>query len=297
MRNSEYRVYVSSDWMRGVLLEALRHPNVECIIQAPGVRKGNDFFFDLAADSGIHAIYEPAKCEKDHIYADHLATRIAEYYEIQDGEFTVHQVHKHPPYFLHFSRGDRPANISLARQYGGVVNGLMFVNPEFNLKFWYIDEEGNETPAEYEVNDEAVHQAMPRKALTALKRQVEINEYPERYGKTAVQQKKTCDHSGILKKMQEKFQNPEAAKDLFEEASEVGHLTYISFKENRQNGYNIEADNARGKRIYFKTIPKKHKILVIYKGKKKFYQRGMLKRLLKLEGNENVDTGNYRRCC
>lgn len=115
-------------------------------------------------------------CEKDHKYADHLATRISEYYDFSNGRLTVSQVHRHPNGCLCFSTGDYPANIKLARQFGGVVNGLMFIDPEFRIKFWYIDENGDETEAEYEINDKAVREAMPQIDLTRLKETVEYNE-------------------------------------------------------------------------------------------------------------------------
>ena len=72
-----------------------------------------------------------------------------------------------------FSPGDHPANIKLARQFGGVVNGLIFIDPEFWIKFWYIDEDGDETEAEYEINDKAVRAAMPCIDLNRLKEAIE----------------------------------------------------------------------------------------------------------------------------
>ena len=114
----EYHVYLTSDTMRGILLEAYRHPNLECIVQMAGLREGNAFYFDLVSDSGIHATYQAAMCEKDHEYADHLCTRLSEYYEIPAGRMTVSQIHKHPPGCRRFSSGDGPANRSLARQFG-----------------------------------------------------------------------------------------------------------------------------------------------------------------------------------
>ena len=59
----------------------------------------------------------------------------------QTVELTVSQVHRHPNGCLHFSAGDYPANIKLARQFGGVVNGLMFIDPEFRIKFTDISAE------------------------------------------------------------------------------------------------------------------------------------------------------------
>ena len=78
-RKEKYHVYITHNTYRGMLLEAGRHPGNESIIQMPGIRIGNDFFFDMVADSGINATYTPAMCEKDHVYADHLATRLSEY--------------------------------------------------------------------------------------------------------------------------------------------------------------------------------------------------------------------------
>lgn len=175
-KEAGYHVYLTKDTLRGIMLEKARHPGLECIIQMPGVRIGNDFFFDMVADSGISATYEYAMCEKDHIYADHLSTRLAEYYDFPPEHLTVSQVHYHPPQYRRFSHGDGPANIKLAKQFRGVVNGLMWVDPEFHMQFWYIDEEGYETPIEYTVDDEAVAEAMPRKSLAKLKKMIEDNE-------------------------------------------------------------------------------------------------------------------------
>lgn len=172
----KYHVYITRNTYRGMLLEAGRHPGNESIIQMPGLRINNNFYYDMVADSGVNATYTPTMCEKDHIYADHLATRLSEYYDFSNGQMTVSQVHRHPDGYLHFSPGDYPANIKLARQFGGVVNGLIFVDPEFRIKFWYIDENGDETEAEYEINDEAVRAAMPRIDLNRLKETVERNE-------------------------------------------------------------------------------------------------------------------------
>lgn len=175
-RKEIYHVYITHNTYRGMLLEAGRHPGNESIIQMPGLRVGNNFYFDMVADSGINATYTPAMCEKDHVYADHLSTRLSEYYDFSNGKLTVSQVHRHPDGYLRFSSGDYPANIKLAQQFGGVVNGLIFIDPEFRLKFWYIDENGNETEAEYEINDKAVKAAMPRIDLHKLKETVERNE-------------------------------------------------------------------------------------------------------------------------
>ncbi|HIY03000.1 MAG TPA: hypothetical protein IAA26_14345 [Candidatus Blautia faecipullorum] len=198
-RKDKYHVYITHNTYRGMLLEVGRHPGNESIIQMPGIRIGNDFFFDMVSDSGINATYTPTMCEKDHVYADHLSTRLSEYYDFSNGKLTVSQVHRHPDGYLHFSHGDHPANIKLAQQFGGVVNGLIFIDPEFRIKFWYIDENGDETEVEYEINDKAVRAAMPRIALRRLKETVERNEAARKAAKKQsverLQQPKIKDQS------------------------------------------------------------------------------------------------------
>lgn len=184
---NQYHVYITTNTYRGMILEVGRHPNNESIIQMPGLRIGNNFYFDVVSDSGINAIYTPTCCEKDHVYADHLSTRIAENYDFSKGKMTVSQVHRHPDGCIHFSSGDFEANCNLAKQYGGVVNGLMFVDPEFRLKFWYIDENGKETEAEYEINDRAVMEAMPFVKIEKIKSEVEKREAL----------KKTCENDKL----------------------------------------------------------------------------------------------------
>lgn len=169
-------VFITSDTERGIMLEKARHPGLECIVQMPGRRIENNFFYGMVADSGINATYEYAMCEKDHEYCDHLSTRILEYYDFPAEELVVAQVHYHPAPYQKFSHGDGPANIKLARQYGGVTNGLMWVDPEFRMQFWYIDEDGNETPIDYTVDDEAVAKALPKKSLSKLRKLIEDNE-------------------------------------------------------------------------------------------------------------------------
>ena len=175
-KNSEPHVFITHDTERGIMLEKARHPGLECIVQMPGRRIGDNFYYDMVADSGIHATYEYAMCEKDHAYCDHLSTRIAEYYDFPPEQLVVAQLHFHPASCKRFSYGDAPANTKLAKQFGGVTNGLMWVNPEFHMQFWYIDEEGNETPVDYTVDDEAVAEAMPKKSLVMLKKTIEENE-------------------------------------------------------------------------------------------------------------------------
>ena len=69
-RKEGYHIYITNNTYRGMPLEVGRHPGNESIIQMPGVRIGKDFFFDMAADSGINAKCTPVMCEKDHIYAE-----------------------------------------------------------------------------------------------------------------------------------------------------------------------------------------------------------------------------------
>ena len=219
-RKDKYHVYITHNTYRGMLLEAGRHPGNESIIQMPGIRIGNNFFFDMVSDSGINATYTPTMCEKDHVYADHLSTRLSEYYDFSNGKLTVSQVHRHPEGYLHFSPGDHPANIKLAQQFGGVVNGLIFIDPKFRIKFWYIDENGGETEAEYEINDKAVRAAMPRIDLHRLKETVERNEVVRKAVKKAERR--------TVEKGKEKRSLRSRLSDLF-----AGHLEEKKYMDNR----------------------------------------------------------------
>lgn len=42
-----YHVYLTQDPIRGMMLEKARHPGLECIIQMPGRRVGNNFYYDI----------------------------------------------------------------------------------------------------------------------------------------------------------------------------------------------------------------------------------------------------------
>ena len=48
-RKEKYHVYITQNTYRGMLLEAGRHPGNESIIQMPGIRIGNDVFFNIHA--------------------------------------------------------------------------------------------------------------------------------------------------------------------------------------------------------------------------------------------------------
>ncbi len=219
----KYCVYITNNTYRGMLLEAGRHPGNESIIQMPGIRIGNDFFFDMVADSGINATYTPVMCEKDHVYADHLATRISEYYDFSNGKLTVSQVHRHPDGCLRFSAGDYPANIKLAQQFGGVVNGLIWIDPEFRIQFWYIDEEGNQTEAQYVIDDKVVRAAMPCIELKRLKATVECNEAARKAAYKAVRRQEAegiprskirSKLSGLFKRSEEEERQLERREDM-----------------------------------------------------------------------------------
>lgn len=175
----KYYVYLSTNTVRGMLLEAGRHPGNECIIQMPGLRIGSESFFDMVEDSGSNSTYTYGMGEKDHVYVDHLSTRLSEYYDFANGTLTVSQVYKHPLGHDQFSPGDLPANSKLAMQFGGAVNGVILVDPKFSIKFWYIDQDGHETPVEYEINDQIVRFVMPWINLKKPKKMVETNERKE----------------------------------------------------------------------------------------------------------------------
>ncbi|MFI3212743.1 MAG: ThiF family adenylyltransferase [Eubacteriales bacterium] len=175
-KNDDFHIYITQDTLRGIMLEKARHPGLECIIQMPGRRIGNKFYYNMVADSGINGTYKYAMCEKDHKYCDHLSSMIASYYDFPYEELVVSQIHFHPAQYKHFSQGDNPSNAKLAEQFGGVTNGLMWIDPEFHIQFWYIDQEGNETPVKYTIDDEMVAEALPLRSLDNLKKYIEDNE-------------------------------------------------------------------------------------------------------------------------
>lgn len=321
-KDSAFLVHLSEDTMRGILLEVSRHPTLECIVQMPGVRKGNDFFFDLVADSGIKATYAYGMCEKDHRYVDHLSTRLAEYYQIDPKELTVSQVHKHPPGYGHFSPGDRPANQSLARQFGGVVNGLILVNPRFQLRFWYIDPEGNEYQVPYLVDEEGVKEAMPRKEINDLRELVEQKEHPEifyRKGQERREQemfplpgkrrkrlevltlgkKRESDRNEAGRsiralrerngpKAQEGIKTgKEAQQQLLEEVRGISRQTDIYGKKFPDGTLLMHAVGGEGEKVYFRVITRGEELWIAANGKEQLYWPGVIRTLLKMEGEEN----------
>lgn len=316
----EYHVYLTSDTMRGILLEAYRHPNLECIVQMAGLREGNAFYFDLVSDSGIHATYQAAMCEKDHEYTDHLCTRLSEYYEIPAGRMTVSQIHKHPPGCRRFSSGDGPANRSLSRQFGGVVNGLIWVDPKFHMQFWYIDEAGNETEVPYTVDNRAVREAMPKKKVAGLTRLVELRESMGRVssGKTDLLfqrtefpgQEETGRKTELERRLRdltirvrngqghERFQTEDADLSVSEMTAlngalteEMGALSYFTDLYVAKAGKNllsVSAPEKDGKirSVFFAAVDRR---LYLLKEDKE-YQEGDLRRLLEMEGE---DHGEY----
>lgn len=170
-----HKVYITHNTLRCIELEAGRHPGTESIVQMPGLRIGNTFYFDLAADSG-EGKYTPVSCEKEHKYVNHLTQRISELYNFSNGEFTCAQVHRHPDGCMHFSAGDHIPNGILSRKYQGCVCGIYWIDPVFHMQFWYISPDGSETPVPYEVNDDMVHANMPMLDLEQLTAEVEKNE-------------------------------------------------------------------------------------------------------------------------
>ena len=93
------------------------------------------------------------------------------------------QTSRNRVYGNHFSNVDKTSNDFLAKEYGGVVVGLMWVDPKFRLKFWYVDEDGNEHSAKTILDDEGVRAAMPKKDLKMLRSIVEKNENPELFSR------------------------------------------------------------------------------------------------------------------
>jgi len=261
----KYIVHITTDTVRGILLEKSRHPQKECIVQMAGIRKKNHFYFDMVADSGIHATYEYAMCEKDHEYADHLTTRLSEYYEIEPKELTVSQLHFHPNGCHHFSKGDGPANLAMARTYGGAVMGLGFVDPKFRIRFWYIDENGNEYPAEVVMDNGGVARAMPRKELNKLRKLVEDKEASVR--NTSILPKRKMD---LLKKY------PEFTKEL----SEISMREEIFVEKQEDGALKLTINITENEKVQFHAKREWHRLILTIDDKKRLYRKGVVKEML-----------------
>lgn len=181
--NKEYRVIMTTDAEVAVLQETLRHPNVESGGNFVGTRVGNTFYLREYTDSGMHARYRYGMFERDYDYTDHLAAILASRYEYGQNPVVYCPQHRHPDGVTVFSAGDRPANVGFAKLFGGVVSGLVNIDPKFRLRFWYIAPDGSMTPVRgYEVNDEAVKRVLPLKSADQLIRSIECQEHPELIG-------------------------------------------------------------------------------------------------------------------
>lgn len=170
---NEINLYISEQAEREILLENERHPETECMCCGLGRRIENNFFYDRMIDSGMNATYEYAYCVKDHEYVDHVMNIVLQEYDIPEEEVSATQIHEHPKGCKRFSTADKKFNQQLAKEFGGVVAGLMWREPQFHMKFWYIDEEGNEYPANVYVDDQKVKEAMPKKDIRSLLRTLE----------------------------------------------------------------------------------------------------------------------------
>lgn len=281
-------VHLSSEALRGILLEKSRHPGTECVIAMPGVRKGDDFYFDMVADSGINATYEYAWCEKDHEYVAHLSNRISEYYDIPEKELTATLVHLHPPGYNRFSGVDKGTNDFLAKEYGGAVAGLMWVDPKFRMKFWYIDEEGKEHPAKTVLDDEGVRNAMPKKNLKELRQLVEMNENPELF--SSEPEEKPVSFTELFrfcKKKEEKLSKNidlmEAFPEFKEELSAISMNQKVHIKRKNGGTLILKTKNINQKDAYFKVLAEDENLALITEGRRYKYQKGLLERLLALE--------------
>lgn len=283
-------VHLSSDALRGILLEKSRHPGTECMVAMPGVRKGNDFYFDMVADSGIHATYEYAWCEKDHKYVSHLSNRISEYYDIPDGELTATLLHLHPPGCNHFSNVDKTSNDFLAKEYGGVVVGLMWVDPKFRLKFWYVDEDGNEHSAKTILDDEGVRAAMPKKDLKMLRSIVEKNENPELFSRKNAEKASAFTELFRIRKKKEDVLSVQNLLETFPELKE--EITGISMRQKvyakpQKNGaLLLYTGDDEGDVLHFKAQTEESGLVLISEGRKYNYESGLIEKLLVSEEPE-----------
>lgn len=281
-------VHLSSEALRGILLEKSRHPGTECVVAMPGVRKGNDFYFDMVADSGMNAVYEYAWCEKDHEYVAHLSNRISEYYDIPKGKLTATLLHLHPPGYNHFSGVDKRSNDFLAKEYGGAVAGLMWVDPKFRMKFWYIDEEGNEHQTKTILDDEGVRDAMPKKDLKELRQLIEKNENPELFSSKF--EENPTSFTELFRFRKKKEESPSQNIDLMktfpefqEELATISMKQKVQIKCRNKGTLTLKTKNVNQEDAYFKAMAEGENLMIFTEGRRYNYQKGLIERLLELE--------------
>lgn len=157
--NDSYKIFFTKKSYIQLLTEIEDYPYVETGGVLVGQRRGNVFYVFESVDPGFKADRQRSEFSRHYEYTEHLAYKVANQYE---GETTVvGYYHRHPGSFDCFSGGDDVSNLEFARTFNGIISGLINIDPDFRLSFYYISPEGKQSKAiPYEVNDQVFEKIM-----------------------------------------------------------------------------------------------------------------------------------------
>ena len=162
-----FQIYFTTKAYVQLLTEIADYPYVETGGVLVGQRRGNTFYVFETVDPGFKADRQRAEFSRHYEYTEHLAYKVANQYE---GKTTVvGYYHRHPGSYDHFSGGDDVSNLEFAQTFNGVISGLVNIDPEFRLAFYYISPEGHQSKAiSYKVDDKAFEGIMVLKSAKQL---------------------------------------------------------------------------------------------------------------------------------
>ncbi len=110
------------------------------------------FYVLETLDPGPNSIFQPAYFEYDTPYVNHLANKIARFY--QNGLTLVGLWHRHPGGFDRFSHTDGTTNIKYAQQKPyGAISAIVNLDPDFRLTVYHVGVPLSYTRVNYQVGD------------------------------------------------------------------------------------------------------------------------------------------------
>ena len=160
-------IYFTTKAYVQLLTEIADYPYVETGGVLVGQRRGNTFYIFETVDPGFKADRQRAEFSRHYEYTEHLAYKVANQYE---GETTVvGYYHRHPGSYDHFSGGDDVSNLEFAQTFNGVISGLVNIDPDFRLAFYYISPDGRQSRSiPYKVDDRAFDGILRLKSIDNL---------------------------------------------------------------------------------------------------------------------------------
>lgn len=172
---NDYQIFFTTKAYVQLLTEIEDYPYVETGGVLVGQRINNTFYVFETVDPGFKADRQRAEFSRHYEYTEHLAYKVAKQYE---GKTTViGYYHRHPGSYDHFSGGDDVSNLEFAKTFNGVISGLVNIDPNFRLSFYYISPEGYQSKAiSYQVDDKFFEGIMYLKNHNDLIKKIQFNE-------------------------------------------------------------------------------------------------------------------------